>query len=224
MKYSAFLMTFLIATAASAADTDISGASNVATGMAANGDYIIPKIMAESCKIKMQDTDEAAKATKECLSKLLKDRNDTVESSRSVGETFTEMAAQSKLETLKTMVAEGIYASNFEDTVVKEFEEKGNGDSDSALGALGDIGSGSMLGINLSDNKSGEEGNENGAANIREDIAVLAEADYDFAIVLNSHLNKVLSTEIMNKALKYLSAYDASYIKELAEEGGSNNE
>ena len=62
MKYSAFLITFLIATAASAADTDISGASNVATGMAANGDYIIPKSMSQ-------------RQSRVCVSRVIKSGN-----------------------------------------------------------------------------------------------------------------------------------------------------
>jgi len=213
MKYLILIISFLFTGVAQA---EVASVGSIASGKAANGEYIIPKKMAQECDLKLQDTEQAAEDVKTCILRLLKEKFETQEGSVAGKKLFNEMLAQDKLEFFKTMVAEGVYSSDYEETVVKEFEKSSSGEASSMLGGLGGAG-GSTLGLNPSESKAGSEGNENGAANIREDIAVLEEADYNFATALNSHLNKILATQIMHTALTYIRNYDSDYVAGMEE-------
>ena len=182
-------------------------AAVIESGHAENGAFVIPLAIAAECKVKLDDKKASSKVTK-CLKKLIKRKAKDAEEAKTVGDIFKEAIKQSEIESLKTYIAEKIYASYYEEEVVKPLQEEmkgsaGGGSSSSMSSAVAPKVA----------NAGGGKG-DTAAANIKEDWSSIAKSDTMISAILAEHLNNVLATEILHTALLYLSNYGETYLEE----------
>ena len=178
------------------------------SGKSAAGDFVIPKILAHHCGVKLKKTSTAKKKLKKCLEQLLKDKAGKNERKRIKAEDILyDAMAENRLETLKIAIGEKIYSSDFEEKDLKDFQDKVKG-KDKSGGAAG-----LTSGLSQSSANVGGSGDDS-AANVREDWGFVAQGDQVVGTLLNEHLNMIMATDIMNRALLYMNGLKVEGEKE----------
>ena len=174
-------------------------ASMVATGKNSSGEYVIPAILAEDCNIKVDDDDASIKL-KECLLKLIKNRAEKAEEEARIREIFEKAQHQSMLGAMEQALAAKIYAADYEENVLKKFEENMSGESGKSLGDLGAVG-------------GDDAGGGGEAAAVKEDWMNIAKSDEHIANYVNSQMNKIIAATIIYQALQNISGMDETYLE-----------
>ena len=180
--------------------------AEVATGKGENGEYVLPATLAQECEIVLKDTEKAAKDVKKCFENLLASMGKDAGEAKHAQDLMRRAVKESRIGTLEVMLAEKIYAANYKEEVIDKFEKNMSGEAAGESSVLDEL---KPKTFDMSKDGGGAE-----AAEEHEDWMNTATADRHLASQLNSHFNNVLATEIMYRALEYISGYDGSYLEQ----------
>ena len=165
------------------------------SGKDKNGEFVMPRVLAVECDVAVNDSSAGVKMDK-CFRKLLKDRSNDADESKRIDELWRDAIDESRKGSLIIALQTKMYAADYEEDIVKEFEKNMSDSAPLGMGAGG-----------------GDAGGAE-AAGIREDWQNIAVSDAHIAEYVNSWLNKFMASTVMHKALTALNDMDSDYLGE----------